>query len=49
MDKYVRICPSCGHEIKYKSYSAWHSANKKNSEAVPTKDQPLERLICLYC
>lgn len=32
MDKYVRICPSCGHEIEYKSYSAWHSANKKHSE-----------------
>ena len=32
MDKYVRICPNCGHEIEYKSYSAWHSANKKSSE-----------------
>ena len=28
MDKYVRICPNCRHEIEYKSYSA----NKKSSE-----------------
>lgn len=34
MDKYVRICPNCGHEIEYKSYSAWHSANKKNHQSV---------------
>lgn len=29
--EYKRICPKCGKEIEYKSYSAWHTANKNNS------------------
>lgn len=28
---WVRNCPSCNKEIKYKSYSAWHLATKNNS------------------
>ena len=29
--EYKRICPNCGKEIEYKSYSAWYSANKSES------------------
>lgn len=29
--EYKRICSICGKELTYKSYSAWHLANKNNS------------------
>lgn len=30
--EYTRICSNCGKVIEYKSYTAWHHANKANSE-----------------
>lgn len=30
--KYTRICLNCGKIIEYKSYTAWHNANKINSD-----------------
>lgn len=30
--EYTRICPNCGKTIQYKSYTAWHNANKNNSD-----------------
>ena len=30
--EYTRICSKCGKIIEYKSYTAWHNANKANSE-----------------
>lgn len=29
--EYKRICPDCGKELEYNSYSAWYKANKTNS------------------
>lgn len=29
--EYTRICSNCGKVIEYKSYAAWHNANKVNS------------------
>lgn len=29
--EYTRICSNCGKVIEYKSYTAWHNANKVNS------------------
>lgn len=29
--EYKRICPNCGKELVYQSYTAWYNANKANS------------------